>query len=445
MQLNLDIPAEIMEVLDELRRAGGEVLLVGGVVRDALLGHRFRDFDVATSLRPDAIELVLPGVRAEFGAASATIATAGGEVELTVTTFRIDGEYTDQRHPSSVTFVDSVAEDASRRDFTVNAIYADPWTGELTDPCGGVADVASRRLEMIGAPEERLREDPLRILRAVRFAACLEFTFAPSTEQALRLLAPETDALTRERVFDELSNAFTGPGRGRALQLLVELGIADHVLPEVLAMPGVEQPEEYHPEGDVFVHTCLVLDHAVEGDLVQAWAAVLHDVGKPATFERAADRIRFNGHDTLSADMADVILRRFNVSKELREEVVEVCRDHIRFAALPDMLPKRRERWMRSPWFESHLKFHRADCLGSHAKLGIYEFAKEHWLALTPEPPPPLCTGADVLALGLSEGPSIGEALRRLDELVTKDDVSDRDTALSMLREIVESHFRGRT
>jgi putative nucleotidyltransferase with HDIG domain len=454
LQLNLDIPTEIMVVLDQLRAAGGDVWLVGGVVRDALLGRRSEDFDVATSLRPDALAKILPGVNAEFGAVSVTVpGTAAGEdnvgedteYEVTVTTLRTDGEYTDQRHPSRVTFVDSPDDDSLRRDFTINAIYADPWTGEVSDPCGGVADVESRTLEVIGAPEERLREDPLRILRAVRFAARMGLTIAPSTRQALTLVAAETNVLSRERVFAELSNAFCGPGRGAALRLLVELAIADHVLPEITKMPGVAQPPEFHPEGDVFVHTCLVLDHTTEGDLVQAWTAVLHDVGKPATFERAADRIRFSGHDTLSAEMADGILRRFKVSRDLREEIVEVCRDHIRFASLPGMKPKRRERWLRSPRFGAHLEFHRADCMGSHAKLGIYEFARREWMALPPEPPPPLCTGADVIALGLAEGPEIGEVLRRLDEMVTEGGVSNRDTALAMLRGIVESHFRGRT
>jgi len=437
--LNFDIPCEVTEVLENLRSAGGQPLLVGGVVRDTWLGRTSTDYDIATTLLPAQLAELFTGVNLAFGSVRIRL----GVADVTVTTLREDGEYLDQRHPSTVVFVLTPEQDSTRRDFTVNAIYADPFTGAIFDPQGGVEDLERGVIRMVGSPQERLREDPLRILRAVRFAARLGSRFDPATESALRDLAAETSALSRERVFEELTDAFTGVGRGTALRLFMELGITQHVLPELVAMPGVEQPPEFHPEGDVFVHTCLVLDHATEGDPVQAWAAVLHDVGKPATFERAADRIRFSGHDALSAEMTDGILRRFNAPNDLRETVVDVVRGHIRFASIPQMKPRKRETWMRSANFAAHLEFHRADCAGSHGKLGIYESARAEWRALPPEPPPPLCTGADVLALGVTEGPVVGEVLRRLHQQCDADDVSDRDAALTMLRAIVESRFRG--
>ena len=232
---------------------------------------------------------------------------------------------------------------------------------------------------------------------------------------------------------------------GRALilcALLVEMGVADQVLPELVAMLAVPQPPEYHPEGDVFVHTCLVLDAVREGDAVQAWTAVLHDIGKPLTFERARDRIRFNGHDTVSARMAGAVLRRLRAPREMRETVVEVSRDHIRFASLPQMGRSKRERWLRSPRFPAHLDFHRADCLGSHGNLSIHAAAEKMLRELPPEPPPPICTGKDVRARGVPEGPMVGEVLRALQAELDALGVVDRDTALEQLDKLLQGRFK---
>lgn len=414
-------------------------MFVGGVVRDCLLGIRSEDFDVSTTLDPEALADVFPNLDRRFGVVHEEL--TGGV--LTISSLRRDGEYLDRRHPSTVTFVSSPEEDAPRRDFTINALYADPWSGEITDPCGGRRDLATRTLRVIGDAHARLCEDPLRLLRAVRFAARMNLEPTPETDAAIRSLAGELSVVSRERVFQELTMAFVGPGRGRALQLLVEWGLAEHVLPEVVALQGVEQPPEFHPEGDVFVHVCSVLEHVVPGDEVQAWAAVLHDLGKPATFERAADRIRFSGHDTLSAKMADGVLRRLKAPNELRETVVEVCRDHIKFAGIEQMKPVRRERWMRSPRFVAHLEFHRADCEGSHRKLDIYHRARETFHSLPPEPPPPLCTGADVIQRGVAEGPLVGEILRRLHRELEDLGVSTRESALEHLDGLVQESFRG--
>lgn len=436
------LPAEVRAWVTTLQGRGAEVYLVGGLVRDALLGQVASDYDLATNLLPAQLAAAVAGagqMDLELGAWHLELA----EGELAITCLREDGPYGPRRRPLAPRFGVDLEADARRRDFSCNALYADPDSLQLIDPLGGLADLQGRRIAVIGPVAERLREDPLRLLRAVRFAARLDFELAPATAAALGSEADSLAALSHERVFAELTEMFTGPGRGRGLRLLLETGLSRVVLPEIDSMPGVEQPPEYHPEGDVFVHVCLVLDSTRPGDPVQAWAAVLHDTGKPATFERAADRIRFNGHDTLSAEIAERVLRRFRAPRELRETVVEICRDHIKIASLQQMKRAKRERWMRSPRFVAHLEFHRADCLGSHAKLDLYEQAKAQLAVLPPLPPPPLCTGADVMALGVPQGPMVGRLLAEHRARCEAGDVQDRDTALHLLSKVVEECFSG--
>ncbi len=436
-----ELPAFVRDVLRRLS-AAGQAWLVGGTVRDLLLGGQPRDFDIATDLRPAEVQRILPAADlrdAQFG----VVSVPGTPVPLTVTTLRREAGYGDQRRPQQVEFVTSLEVDAQRRDFTVNALYLDAFEHRVTDPCGGLADLQARRLRTIGAPPARFAEDTLRLLRALRFAARCELAIEASTWAAAVASAPDLARLSPERVFTELTLAFTGPGRGRALRLLVELGFAAVVLPEVAAMAGVTQPPEYHPEGDVLTHVALVLDHVPPGDAGLAWRAVLHDIGKPPTWRPAEDRIRFDGHDQLSATMAAAVLRRLHASNELRELVVDVCRDHIRFASLPQMRPRRREAWMRSPHFAAHLAFHRADCLGSHGKLDIHALAAAEFAALPPAAPP-LVTGADVLALGVPAGPAVGELLRAVHEAADEAPTAmARPDALILLREMVDRWRQG--
>lgn len=436
-RIDLDVlPLPVRTIAAALAAAGGRCWLVGGPVRDLLLGQPVADFDLATDLVPDAVLRAVPeadGADRRFG--TCRVATAVGEV--VVTTLRRESGGADHRHPDQVTFVRDPAQDAVRRDFTVNALYVDLADGRVFDPVQGLADLRARVLRVIGEPGLRFREDALRLLRAVRFAARCELTFAPSTAAALRDQAELAATLSAERVYRELTAALTARGRGRALRLLVETGLARVLLPEVAAMDGVSQPPQYHPEGDVLTHVCLVLDHVPAGDEVLAWAAVLHDVGKPPTWRQAEDRIRFDGHDTLSATMAADILGRLHASRAVREEVADVCLRHIHFAALPGMRPVKAERWLRSPGFPRHLAFHRADCLGSHGDLSIHRFAEQALAALPPERPV-LLQGRDVLALGVPPGPEVGRllalAMARLDELPT---VPDRAEALALLRDLV--------
>lgn len=435
-------PSPVARVMARLRAAGIEALAVGGAVRDGLLGKATKDWDLATAAHPAA-------VLAAVGTATAIDLRLGAvhleledEYELTITTFRREADYRDRRHPERVEFVSDLAIDAERRDFTVNALYLQP-DGSLRDPVGGLADLRAGVLRAIGTPRVRFEEDVLRLLRAVRFAASHALAIEAETWRTLRACAPLVSALAPARAYDELTQAFVGSGRGRALRLLVETGLAAVLLPEVVAMDGVQQPVEYHPEGDVLTHVALVLDATVGGDAVQAWSAVLHDIGKPATFTVAADRIRFSGHDVLSATMADEVLRRLQAPRHLRELVVEICRDHIKFAGVMHMRPNKRERWLRSPHFGAHLAFHRADCVGSHGKLDVWVSAEQAWRELPPEPPAALCTGQDVLALGVEPGPRVGALLRAVESRVENLDSPDRAMALAILKELVESRLLG--
>ncbi len=445
-RLQVELPSPVRETVRRLEAGGGRVWVVGGAVRDGLLGLPIGDWDLATDLEPTDLQGLFPEaleLDTHLGACHLPKPdTPGPNTSVVITTLREEADYKDHRHPETVRFVDRPERDTPRRDFTVNAIYADPHSGALLDYCGGVDDLETRVLRSIGEPSQRFREDSLRLLRALRFAARLGFELEPVTASSLKRSTPLLQHLSPQRVFEELDLAFTGPGRGRALRLLVQHGVATEVLPEAAAMAGVPQPAQFHPEGDVLTHTCLVLDWVPAGNPVQSWSAVLHDTGKPATFERAKDRIRFHGHDQLSAQIAEMVLRRLHAPRELREIVVEVCRDHIRFASLPQMNPRKRDRWLRSPHFAEHLAFHRADCLGSHSDLSIHGAATRWLEELPPQPPPPLCSGRDVLALGVGQGPLVGEILRsvqaELDTLVDP----DRNAALTILARMAQPHVK---
>lgn len=434
------VPGPVLAVLRAIEVGGGRAWLVGGTARDLLLGLVPRDWDVATDLVPERVLELFPGAGERDRRFGAT--RLDDDPPIVVTTLRTEGDYADRRHPTTVTFVTEPEQDAARRDFTVNALYLDV-RGVLLDPARGIPDLEQGVLRAIGEPARRFDEDALRLLRAIRFAARLSLAIESSTSAAIRAAAPNLTALSPERVFTELTAAFAGPGRGRALRLLVETGLADVVLPECAAMAGVEQPPQFHPEGDVLTHVGLVLDHVPEGDPTLAWAAVLHDVGKPPTFRRAEDRIRFDGHDIVSARMADAVLQRLRAPRDLREAVVEICRDHIRFASLPQMRPRRRETWMRSPRFGQHLRFHCADCLGSHGDLSIHDQALAEWQGLPPAPPS-LVSGTDVLALGVPAGPLVGALLREVHDRLDGEDAvaATRERALSLLRELVARSFK---
>lgn len=429
------IPAPVRGAARRIHDAGGRSWLVGGSVRDRLLGEEPADTDLVTDLPPARLVDVFPEADAR-DVALGVLQLGCTERDLAIVSLREEGPYGDRRHPDHVHFVSDLGRDAVRRDFTVNAIYCSLADGTLSDPTRGIDDLEQGVLRTVGDPAARFDEDPLRLLRGLRFGSRLGLDWDPGTRNAARAKAALLEILSPDRVFGELTRAFSTAGRGRALRDFVELGFARVLVPEVAAMDGVTQPPEYHPEGDVLTHVCLVLDHVPAGDPVLAWGAVLHDVGKPPTWVQGPDRIRFDGHDVLSETMADDILRRLRAPSALREGVMALCREHIRFASLPGMRPRRREQFLRRQDFPRQLAFHRADCLGSHGKLDIHDAMAAEWRALPPLRPA-LCTGADVLAMGVPPGPEVGRLLRQLDDAMDRVDAPDRSTALAELGRLV--------
>ena len=406
-----------LTVARRLTAAGHVALFAGGCVRDRLLGRVAADHDVATSAHPQQVEALFPRA-VTVGARFGVVVVPEGGVNVEVATFRADGRYVDGRRPEGVTWSDP-ATDASRRDFTVNGLFEVPETGEVLDFVGGRADLAARVIRAIGDPERRFREDHLRLLRAARFAVQLGFAIEPATADAVRRLAPLAADVSAERTRGELVKVLT-LGRGRGLRLLHALGLLPVVLPEAAAMRGVPQPPKFHPEGDVFVHTALVLDRldlrgrTPEEAEALVLSAFLHDVAKPATKSVDPDgRVRFNGHDAAGAAMSQRFLERLRFSTRETERVAALVGKHMTFPNLPKMRRGRLRTFLGDPDFPLHLALHRADCGASHGDLSLAAFCEETLARFATEPvlPPPLLTGRDLIALGYPPGPAMGQML----------------------------------
>lgn len=416
------VPASTRWVLDGLRAAGHEALLVGGCVRDLLLGRPPKDWDIATDARPERIEELFPKtlpIGKAFGIVM-VVPPEGKPVE--VATYRADSSRSDGRRPESVAFT-TAHEDALRRDFTINALFLDPATGVVRDDVGGRTDLEARLIRAIGDPAIRFAEDHLRLLRAVRFAATLEFAIEPETFAAIRHQAPSITRISAERIRDELFRLLLeAPRAGAALDLLREAGLLKEILPEIEAMAGVEQPPEFHPEGDVYTHTLLMLDAMPPNrSLRLALSVLLHDVGKPPTANYAelpdgTRRWRFESHAAVGADMSRAILERLRAPAALVEDVVAIVGNHMRVSDAPDMRPAKLRRLLGASTFEDDLELHRLDCLSSHAQLEVYDFLqaeKEKFIA-EPVLPPPLVRGRDLIALGHVPGPHFSGLLKDL-------------------------------
>ena len=418
--MNAAIPAAPLEVLRVLRANGHEALLVGGCVRDLLLGRAPKDWDIATDALPDRIEALFPKTVAVGKAFGIIAVVCDDDSMVEVATYRADSPYADGRHPSAVAFTNA-REDALRRDFTVNALFLDPATGDIRDYIGGRADLDARVIRAIGDPETRFKEDHLRLLRAVRFAVVLGFSIEPATFAAIQKLAPQIHRISAERIRDELFRLLTeAPQAGQALQLLRDAGLLKEILPEIEALVGVEQPPEFHPEGDVFTHVKLMLDAMPpHPSLRLALAVLLHDVGKPptanfATLPDGTQRWRFENHAPVGAEMARAILERLRAPNALVDDVGAIVAGHMRIADADKMRPPKLRRLIGAPTFDDELELHRLDCLSSHAILDVYEFlkAKQAEFAAEPVLPPPLVTGRDLIALGHAPGPQFAQLLR---------------------------------
>ena len=425
-----------------LRENGHQAYLVGGCVRDIVLGRAPVDYDVATDARPHEVERLFPGsltVGARFGVVVVTEDSA----QVEVATFRSDIGYTDGRHPDRVEYSKTPQDDVRRRDFTINALLLDPATDEVLDFVGGRDDLRAGIIRAIGDPQQRFREDKLRMVRAVRFAARFHYAIEAATFAAVRKMAAEIGQVSAERIRDELTKLLTEGAARRAFALLDETGLLPHILPEVARMKGVEQPPQFHPEGDVWVHTLLMLAQLSAGcSPTLAWGVLLHDVGKPPTFKPPSGpdgRIRFDEHVEVGTQMAIEICRRLKFSNDDTDQIAALVANHLRFKDVLQMKASTLKRFVRLNRFEEHLELHRLDCLSSHGYLDNYEFVRRFLAETPPEQvrPARLLTGEDLKALGFRPGPAFREILDAVEEAQLNGNIKSREEALNL----VESTF----
>jgi poly(A) polymerase len=465
-------------IVRELRSRGFQAYFAGGCVRDMLLGLAPTDYDVATDATPPQVMHIFPetyAVGAQFGvvlvpmripnqAKEGHVAHLAGEISypsessldgapvvgeppevhsdhpnyVEVATFRNDGTYSDGRHPDQVSYSTDPQEDVQRRDFTINGLLMDPLDGNrVLDFVGGRDDLQAGVVRAIGNPELRFREDTLRMLRAVRFAARFHYAIDPATFASIQRLAPLIEQVSRERVRDELTKMLTEGSARQAFELLDSTGLLKEVLPEVDRMHGVEQPLQFHPEGDVWIHTLLLLEKLPpKCSRTLAWGTLLHDVGKPPTFRVAPDRIRFDGHVEVGVRMAEEICHRLHFSNEDTRQIAALVANHMRFADAERMKESTLKRFLRLPKFDEHLELHRMDCLSSHGDLTLYNFVRER-LRQTPEEeirPQPLLTGQDLIAIGYKPGPLFREILAAIEDGQLERTLTSREKALAFVR-----------
>lgn len=439
-----------LRIVLTLREKGYEAYLAGGCVRDLLLGREPHDYDVATSATPDVVLACFErafGVGAKFGVVLVSL----GDAVTEVATFRADGSYCDGRRPESVRYTLSPEEDVRRRDFTINGLLLDPAPGldelrgnrerlraAVLDYVGGVADLDAGVVRAIGRPETRFEEDHLRMLRGVRFAARFAFEIEADTRAAMRALAAKAGTVSRERVREELTRMLTEGRARQAFELLDDTGLLDVVLPEVAKMKGVQQPPQFHPEGDVWVHTGKLLEQLDAGcTATLAWAALLHDVGKPPTFKDAPDRIRFDGHVEVGVAIAAEICHRFRFSNEETRQVLALVENHMRFADAPKMKPSTLKRFFRLENFEEHLELHKMDCMAAHGNLDCWNFARQHYREMPPDivRPKPLLTGRELIAAGYVPGAMFKEMLRAVEDAQLEGTIATEQEALRLVLE----------
>jgi poly(A) polymerase len=455
-----DAKQHAAEIVRKLRERGYQAYLAGGCVRDLLLVREPADYDVATDATPQQVMQIFPqtfAVGEQFGVvlvpessgATGVPSTSSGQAlarqdepsntTVEVATFRAEVGYSDGRHPDEVRFTKDPREDVQRRDFTINGMLLDPATDEILDFAGGREDLKAGIVRAIGEPERRFAEDKLRMLRAVRFTARFAYQIDPATMQAIQKLATQIHQVSCERVREELTKMLTEGQARRAFELLDATGLLREVLPEIAAMKGVEQPPQYHPEGDVFVHTLLLLEKLPAGaSKTLAWGALLHDVGKPPTFRVAPDRIRFDGHVAVGVKMAEAICRRLRFSNDETDQILALVENHMRFGQIERMKQSTLKKFLRLPAFEEHLELHRIDCLSSHRQLDAYDYAQEQLRSMPPEAirPTPLITGQDLIEAGYEPGPRFKEVLTAVEDAQLEGRLTSREAAMEyVLRE----------
>jgi poly(A) polymerase len=427
------------QICASLRNAGHQAFFNGGCVRDIIMGRSPSDYDISTDARPEQVQQLFPesiSVGAQFG----VVIVVEGGVQVEVATFRSDIGSADGRHPERVEFSTSPEEDVQRRDFTINGLLMDPVDGRILDFVSGQEDIHAKIIRAIGEPERRFEEDKLRMLRAVRFAARFGYTIEARTFDAIRKQAMEIRQVSQERIRDELSKMLTEGAARRAFELLDESGLLREVLPEISRMKGVAQPPQFHPEGDVWTHTFLMIEKLPpRSSRTLAWGVLLHDIGKPPTYRPPSgpgDRIRFDEHVKVGMCIAEEICRRLRFSNEDTEQIVALVENHMRFKDVPGMRDSTRKRFARLPHFDQHLELHRLDCLSSHGNLETYDFVRNFLAETPPEAvrPERLVTGEDLKSMGFRPGPLFKDILAAVEDAQLEGKIATREEALQLIR-----------
>jgi poly(A) polymerase len=425
---------QALKIVKKLREYGYEALFCGGYVRDMLLELPSADIDIATNALPDMVESLFDKTLSVGKTFGVIVVIMDGE-EIEVATFRKDSAESDGRRPDSVEF-SSMEEDAHRRDCTINGLFYDPVEDKVYDAVGGIEDLHAGIIRLIGNPDDRIKEDKLRMLRAVRFSSKLDFKIDPNTLEAVKRHSSEIIQVSAERIADELLKILRTGNYQTAINLLFETGLIDHILPEIKAMEGCEQPVDYHPEGSVLEHTLKGLEDLPKDASDELRMGVLfHDVGKPPT-QTFEDRIRFNGHDIRGKFMTEEILRRLRFSNEFIDRVVALVENHMKFMHVKDMRTSRLKRFLALPNFEEHMLLHRADCMSSHRNLENYEFVREKLKTFEPEEirPPKILTGKDLIAMGFKPGPIFTVIMTDVEDRQLEGVILDSEKAKNYVR-----------
>jgi len=425
-----------LTIVRTLKKAGHKAYWVGGCVRDKLMRQDPSDYDIATSAPPDAVQKLFKktvAIGAQFGV---ILVVARPDLHFEVATFRSEGAYKDGRHPSWVRFTDP-RKDAERRDFTINGLFLDPEGDKIIDFVGGEGDIRKGLIRAIGDPDARFEEDKLRVLRAVRFASTLNFEIEPRTWKAVRLYATQITQVSHERIREELIKIFTRPNPERGLDLLNESGLLKITLPEIVAMQGVQQPPQFHPEGDVYVHTRLLLKQLKKPSVTLALGALFHDVGKPSTFS-VSDRIRFNNHDKVGGRMTREIMKRLKFSNRVTDDVVACVENHMRFKDVQKMREAKVKRFIQRTTIMDELEMHRIDCLASHGDISNWHFLNQKLEQYSQEEikPKPIINGHDIMKLGIPEGPQVGKILEAAMDQHLEGKFKSKQEALAWVRKM---------
>ena len=402
------------KILEKLRKKGYEAYFAGGCVRDMVMGREPVDFDIVTAASPETIEKIFTRtvpVGKQFG----VILIVEKGVEFQVATFRTEG---------------GLKEDVLKRDFTINGLLFDPFKNEIIDFVEGQKDITKKVIRTIGNPEERFEEDKVRLMRALRFSVDLGFSIEDNTYRAIKKVSFKIKEVSVERLREELVRIMTGPQPGRGLELLDEVSILKEILPEVSEMKGVAQPKEFHPEGDVFIHTRLMLNHLKSPSLILAFSALFHDIGKPLTYE-VSDRIRFSNHQIVGAEITRAVLNRFKFSKEEIGKIVSCVENHMNFMNALEMRESKLKRLFMRETFSDELELHRIDCLASHKNLEIWDYLKTKYEEYKSAVPSlvPLLRGRDLLKMGFSPGPIMGKILKQLEDLQLEGNIKTKKEA----------------